>query len=184
MIASAISTSSAREWCWTSGSSPFSSSTAAVAWNQACVQTTIPSGVPTSDGDVLGRVAGRAREHDRGAQDATLRVGILPVRAAVDRPVVVDRGVREVAGVDRVVGMVVAEHDVGDVLDTDAERLERIEDRASALGHPRVDHDRDVAVADQRARARDAAAGRGQRADDEDVDACAFGRSVAASVAG
>jgi hypothetical protein len=84
--------------------------------------------------------------------------------------VVVDRGLREQARIQRVIGMVVAQDHVGDVLRPDAERGQRIEDRLRARGHARIDHDHPVAVANQGARALDAAARRGQRPIQDHVD--------------
>src|SRR5207244_11330992 len=46
-------------------------------------------------GEVLGGVAGGPRQLDRRRQHAAVALGVLPVRAAVDRPVVVDRGDRK-----------------------------------------------------------------------------------------
>jgi hypothetical protein len=49
-----------------------------------------------------------------------------------------------------VVGVVVADHDVGDVGGGDAEPLQRLQERLAGRDHAGVDDDDPVAVADER----------------------------------
>ena len=65
--------------------------------------------------DVLGGVPGGADQLDRRAQLGPLGVPVGPLVVQVDGPVVVDPGRREQRGVDRVVRVVMAEHQIGDV---------------------------------------------------------------------
>jgi hypothetical protein len=121
--------------------------------------------------EVLGGVSRRARDAHGRAEHPAVALGVLPLVAPVDRPVVVDGGVREQPGVHRVVGMVMAEDHLGDVLGSNAEPRQRFEHRCCAGRHARIDHDHAIAVAHQRARAADGAAGGGQRAIEHGVDA-------------
>src|SRR5664280_3899435 len=67
----------------------------------------------------------------------------------IDGLEVVHRYLAEQGDIDRVVGVVVAQHDVGDIVGGYAELLERVKDRCSGRDHPRVDNDDAVTVPDQ-----------------------------------
>src|SRR5215472_6685014 len=65
--------------------------------------------------DVLLGVARRGDQPDRWAQLGALGFAVDPQVPVVSRPVVVHAGIGEQRGVDRVIGMMVAEYDVGDL---------------------------------------------------------------------
>ena len=100
-------------------------------------------------GDVLAGVSRRADEPDRRRQLVPLGLPVVPAVALVDRPVVVEARVREQRGVERVVRMVVAEHDVGHVLGRHTQRAQRIQDQRAVAHHAGIGHHDDVAVADE-----------------------------------
>ena len=85
-----------------------------------------------------------------GAELRSVRVPVEPSVALVDRPVIVNARVAEERGVDRVIGVVMAEHHVGDVLRRRAVRLERGQERVAVGDHPWIDDDDGVAIANQR----------------------------------
>jgi hypothetical protein len=60
-------------------------------------------------------MTGDSDKRYRRRQTATLGVGMFPVRSSIDRPMIVDGRVREEARAKRVIGVVVAEHNVGHV---------------------------------------------------------------------
>src|SRR5262249_25541307 len=101
-------------------------------------------------GDVLGRVPGSGHQPDRGGELEVTGLAADPQVAFVGGPVVVDAGTEEQRRVDRVVGVVVAEHDVGDVAGGRPVRGERGNQRVPVGHHARVDHDHPAAVQDQR----------------------------------
>ena len=79
-----------------------------------------------------------------------------------------DAGAGEERDVERVIGMVVREHDVGDVGWRETERPEWIQDGRLARREAGVDDDRHLAIADEAA---GAGARRTRRAGDEQVEA-------------
>ena len=81
---------------------------------------------------------------------------------------IVDAGAREERDVERVIGMVVGDHDIGDLGRLETERPERIQDGRLARCKAGVDDDRHLAIADEAARA---GARRTRRAGDEQVEA-------------
>ena len=95
-------------------------------------------------------------------------VVVEPQVVLVACPEVDDLGVREERDVHRVVGMVVAQEDVGHRLRADPQRGQRVEDEAAPGDHPGIGHDDRVAVADEADAAADPVAG---VAGVEDVDA-------------
>ncbi len=64
--------------------------------------------------DVLGRVARRLDQPDRGGDEEALRAPPLPQVAFVDRPMVVEAGVGKEGRVEGVIGVVMGEHHIGD----------------------------------------------------------------------
>ncbi len=81
---------------------------------------------------------------------------------------IVDSGIREEAGVQRVVGVMVAQDDVGDVGWRQAEVAQRVGDIGLAVRHPWIHHRHHVAGADKGAGADHPR--RGERASQEDVE--------------
>ena len=77
----------------------------------------------------------------------------------IARPEVDDLCLGEQGAVERVIGMVVAEEDVGHRLRGDAERGQRIEDQRAAGDHPGIDDDGRVAIAHEDDGAADVLAG-------------------------
>ena len=77
----------------------------------------------------------------------------------VDGLEVVHRYLAEQGDIDRVVGVVVTQHDVVDVVGKDTELLQRVQDGCSGRDHPRVDNDDVVTVSDQAHCAGDAVGG-------------------------
>ena len=83
------------------------------------------------------------------AQGVAVAVVVEPEVVLVAGPEVDDLGVREECDVHRVIGVVMAQEDVGHGLGRDPERGERVEDERAPGDHPGVGHDERVAVADE-----------------------------------
>ena len=106
--------------------------------------------------DVLRGVTRRFDQADRRRQLEPLGLAVDPEVVAVPRPVVVDPGLREQGGVQRVIGVVVREHHVGDLLGGDLHLGERTQDRVPPGDQSGVDDDHDTVLpseADRRRRA-------------------------------
>jgi hypothetical protein len=119
--------------------------------------------------DVFVAMAGGADQAQRRRQLVALGLAIGPLVGAVDRLVIVDVRVGEEAGVHGIVGVVVAEHDVGDVFGPNAESSERLENARTVGHHAGVDDDAAAGVGDERDGGGDAGAGRGGVAHREHV---------------
>ena len=99
---------------------------------------------------VLLAVAGSQPQLGVGGEVPAVAVMVEPEIAAVLRPEIDDPGIREQPGVQRVIGVVMTEEDVGHVLRPDAPRGERVEDRGVRRAQPGVRDDDRVAVPDER----------------------------------
>jgi hypothetical protein len=122
-------------------------------------------------GEVLGGMPGRLDQADRRGQLEPLRGPVDPQVVAVPRPVVVNPRVREQRRVQRVVGMVVREHHVGDLLGCELEFGERSQDRLAPRHETGIDHHEHPAVPrEPDRRAHPAAAAAAEVALAQDVD--------------
>jgi len=124
---------------------------------------------------VLLAVARRQPELCPGRHLPAVAVVIEPEVAPIAGPEVHDLCVREEGDVDRVVGMVMAEKDVGDGFGGDAERRKRVEDEAAVRDEARIRDDQGVAIADEGDAAADVAA-LADIARVDEMDACHLSR--------
>jgi predicted amidohydrolase YtcJ len=97
-------------------------------------------------GGVFFGVARRQPELAPGAQLVAIPVVVEPQVVAVAGPEVHDLRVREQRDVDRVIGMVMTQEDVGHRIRGHAVLAQGVEDERPAGHHPRIDNDRRVAV--------------------------------------
>ena len=117
-----IASTRSREARSTPRSGANGSSAGPSAVHHRCVHTTSPSAVCTAVVMSCGVWPGRLQQPGGLAEPEPLGLPVVPHVVAVDRPVVVEPRVGEQRRVERVVGMVVAEHDVGDLLGAEPER--------------------------------------------------------------
>ena len=149
MITVATASSRSRLTCRAAASEPSGSSAGPSAIHHACVHTNDVAGGGRDRRDVLGGVPRSPQQPDRRTELEPLGVPVEPAVPHVGRPVIVDPGRREQRGIDRVVGVVMAEHHVGDVPGLRAVLGQRGEQRSTVGDHARVDDDHRVAVQDQ-----------------------------------
>ena len=103
-------------------------------------------------GNVLSGVPRRAQQPDRRPEFGPVRVAVEPAVPQVHGPVVVDPRRREQRGVDRVIGMMMAEHHVGHVPGLRAVLGQGGQQGLAGGHHAGIDDDHRVAVQDQRDR--------------------------------
>ena len=137
-------------------------------------------GVDDERGVLLGVARRQPQPRVRPQLEAIAR-RVEPEVVAITRPEVDDLCVREERDVDRVIGVVVAQEDVRDVVRVDVEGCKRVEDQVAAGDHAGVGNDSRVAIADKGDRAAHVAVVAGI-AGVEEMDG--GGRSVGSSHAG
>ena len=121
---------------------------------------------PNEGGDVLRGVAGGFPEQRGGRYEKAFGRPTTPLFEVVHRPVVVDPGIGEHADIDGVIGMVVADDDVGDLGRFESEFKQGARYGGLRRGHARIDDDQLLLIDDEADRGSNS---RASRSDLEDV---------------